>query len=393
MPKRFLEFDNIFDAIAEKDILLHHPYESFDPVVDLVKCAAVDPRVLAIKHTLYRVSGNSPIIAALAKAAEMGKQVTVLVELKARFDESNNIVWAKQLEQSGCHVIYGLMGLKTHCKLLLVVRKEEDGIKRYVHLGTGNYNDVTARLYTDIGLFTSNPYFGSDASAVFNMLSGNSKPTSLYKFSLAPLKLRDRFLQMISEEAQNAKKGKKARIIVKVNSLVDMEIIEALYEASSSGVKIDLIVRGICCLKPGIQGVSKNITVISIVGRFLEHSRIYYFYNNGQEGIYLSSADWMTRNLDRRIELLFPIEDNAARNKVKDILNISLLDTEKARILNSDGNYTRVDRRGKEMINSQKVFYDIALANDSSSKEKTQDMKENWKENGFIPRVSEKFNS
>ena len=391
MPKQFLKFENIFDAIAEKDILLHHPYESFDPIVELVKQAAVDPYVLAIKHTLYRVSGNSPIIEALAKAAEMGKQVTVLVELKARFDESNNILWAKQLEESGCHVIYGLVGLKTHCKILLIVRREEDGIKRYIHLGTGNYNDVTAKLYTDIGLFTANPYFGADASALFNMLSGHSKPTSLYKFSLAPLQLRDRFLHMILEEAQNAKKGKKARIIAKVNSLVDMEIIEALYEASTAGVKIDLIVRGICCLKPGIPRVSENISVRSIVGRFLEHSRIFYFYNDGQEGIYLSSADWMTRNLDRRVELLFPIEDHKARNKIKEILDISLLDTEKARILNKDGIFTRVDRRGKELINSQEAFYDLVLEKDNKTKDKIHHMKEYWEENGFMPRVSEKI--
>ncbi|MBU3189672.1 RNA degradosome polyphosphate kinase [Clostridium bowmanii] len=390
LSNQFLKCNNIFDAISENDILLHHPYESFDPIVELVKQAAIDPDVLAIKHTLYRVSGNSPIIEALATAAEKGKQVTVLVELKARFDESNNIVWAKKLEQAGCHVIYGLVGLKTHCKVLLVVRREESGIKRYVHVGTGNYNDVTAKLYTDIGLFTSNPYFGADASALFNMLSGNSKPTSLYKFILAPLQLRDRFLQMIFEEGENAKNGKKAIIIAKVNSLVDIEIIKALYEASSMGVQINLIVRGICCLKPGIPGVSENISVRSIVGRFLEHSRIFYFYNDGEEGIYLSSADWMTRNLDRRVELLFPIEDNEARNRVKKILDISLLDTEKARILNSDGIYTRVDRRGKELINSQEKFYDIALQNDNKSKDKISHMKEYWKENGFVTKVSEK---
>jgi len=390
LSNQFLKCNSIFDAISENDILLHHPYESFDPIVELVKQASIDPDVLAIKHTLYRVSGNSPIIEALATAAEKGKQVTVLVELKARFDESNNIVWAKKLEQSGCHVIYGLIGLKTHCKVLLVVRREEAGIKRYVHVGTGNYNDVTAKLYTDIGLFTSNPHFGADASALFNMLSGNSKPTSLYKFILAPLQLRDRFLQMIFEEGQNAKKGKKAIIIAKVNSLVDIEIIKALYEASSMGVQINLIVRGICCLKPGIPGVSENISVRSIVGRFLEHSRIFYFYNDGEEGIYLSSADWMTRNLNRRVELLFPIEDNKARNRVKEILDISLLDTEKARILNSDGIYTRVDRRGKELINSQEEFCNLALENNNKNKENLHRMNEYWAENGFIPRVSEK---
>ncbi len=256
-------------------------------------------------------------------------------------------------------------------------------------MGTGNYNDVTAKLYTDIGLFTANPYFGADASALFNMISGNSKPTSLYKVSLAPLQLRDRFLQMILEEAENAKNGKKARIVAKVNSLVDMQIIEALFEASTAGVKIDLIVRGICCLKPGIPGVSENISVRSIVGRFLEHSRIFYFYNDGQEGIYLSSADWMTRNLDRRVELLFPIEDKKARNRIKDILEISLLDTEKARILNKDGIYTRVDRRGKELINSQEAFCDLVIENNDGIKEKVHHMKEEWAEKGFTPRVSE----
>ncbi|MCB2342263.1 RNA degradosome polyphosphate kinase [Clostridium estertheticum] len=391
LSKQFLKYNNIFEAITEKDILLHHPYESFGPIVELVRQAAVDSDVLAIKHTLYRVSGNSPIIEALVKAAEMGKQVTVLVELKARFDESNNIVWAKQLEQSGCHVIYGLVGLKTHCKILLVVRREEDGIKRYVHMGTGNYNDVTAKLYTDLGLFTSNPYFGADASALFNMLSGNSRPTALHKFSLAPLQLRDRFLQMIIEETENARKGKKARIIIKVNSLVDIEIIKALFKASTAGVKIDLIVRGICCLKPGIPGVSENITVRSIVGRFLEHSRIFYFYNDGQEGIYLSSADWMTRNLDRRVELLFPIEDQQARERIKEILYISLSDTIKARILTKDGIYTRIDRRGKEQINSQEEFYNFVLNKDDKIKEKMHSMKEYWKENGFVPRVSDKI--
>jgi polyphosphate kinase len=349
--------EDIFKLILEKDILLHHPYESFDSVVNLVSKAATDPDVLAIKQTLYRVSGDSPIIDALILAAENGKQVTVLFELKARFDELNNITWAKKLETAGCHVIYGLADLKTHCKILLIVRREEGAIKRYVHLGTGNYNDVTAKLYTDIGLLTSNPYFGSDASSIFNMLSGYSRPTNLYKMTLAPINLRSKFLSLIERETKNAKEGKKAKIIIKVNSLVDKEIIETLYKASSSGVVIDLIIRGICCLRPKIPKISEEITVRSIVGRFLEHSRIFYFYNDGAEEIYLASADLMNRNIDRRVELLFPIEDKHARKKVMNILEVYLLDTSKARILNSDGSYSRVDKRGKEIIDSQFEFY------------------------------------
>lgn len=388
IPHEFLETKNVFEAISKKDILLHHPYESFDPIINLVKQAAVDSNVLAIKQTLYRVSGNSPIIEALINAAEQGKQVTVLVELKARFDEENNILWAKRLEKAGCHVIYGLVGLKTHCKILLVVRKESDEIKRYVHLGTGNYNDVTAKLYTDLGLFTTNPYIGSDASAIFNMLSGHSHPTDLYKLSLAPLNLRERFLYMISQETENASMGKPAKIIAKMNSLVDTKIIKALYKASSAGVKINLIVRGICCLRPGIPGISENISVRSIVGRFLEHSRIYYFYNDGDETIYLSSADWMNRNLDRRVELLFPVEDKDAITKVKEILAVSLSDTIKARILKTDGSYTRIDKRGKENINSQQVFYNIAMKGTYDKQTLLQYNKNYWIENGFKPRLA-----
>ena len=300
--------EDIFTQIRRGDILLHHPYMTFDPVVDFVKTAAKDPDVLAIKQTLYRVSGNSPIIAALAQAAENGKQVSVLVELKARFDEENNILWAKMLEKAGCHVIYGLVGLKTHSKITLVVRREEDGIRRYVHLGTGNYNDSTAKLYTDCGLLTCSEPIGEDATAVFNMLSGYSEPKSWNKLIVAPIWLRKRFLRLIGREAENARKGKPAHIIAKMNSLCDQEIIAALYEASAAGVKIELIVRGICCLKVGIPGVSENIHVRSIVGNFLEHSRIFYFHNNGEEEIYMGSADWMPRNLDKRVEILFPIE-------------------------------------------------------------------------------------
>lgn len=357
----FMEGESIFDAISKNDILLHHPYQSFEPVVELVREAASDPDVLAIKQTLYRVSGKSPIVEALVQAAENGKQVTVLVELKARFDEQNNINWAKRLEKSGCHVIYGLVGLKTHCKVLLVVRKEENGIKRYVHMGTGNYNDVTAKMYSDFGLFTSNPYFGADASALFNMLSGHSEPKSMYKAVLAPLNMRETFINLINQEAENARSGMKAKIIAKVNSLVDCEIIEALYNASNAGVDIELLVRGVCSLKPGIPGISHRITVKSIVGRFLEHSRIYYFYNRGEELIYLSSADWMNRNLDRRVELLFPVEDSKAKKKLKDIIEISLQDTVKSRILKADGSYVRIDKRKKGIINSQEIFYKLAV--------------------------------
>lgn len=375
----FSDDKDIFETISEKDILVHHPYESFDPIVEFVQKAANDPDVLAIKQTLYRVSGNSPIIEALAQAADNGKQVTVLVELKARFDEENNIIWAKRLERAGCHVIYGLVGLKTHCKILLVVRREEDGIKRYVHMGTGNYNDVTARLYTDLGLFTSNPYFGADVSAVFNMLSGYSRLGKMYKVDIAPVTLRQKFIKLIKQEAENAKAGGKGRIVAKLNSLVDEQVIKALYEASCAGVDIDLIVRGICCLRPGVPGLSERITVRSIVGRFLEHSRIYYFYNSGEELIYLSSADWMNRNLDRRVELMFPIEDEKIRQRVKDILDICLSDTIKARILHSDGSYSKINKKGKDILNSQEYFYMQAIeaANSIFDEEEEEPFKPN----------------
>lgn len=374
-PIAFSENDDIFGVISKGDVLLHHPYESFDPVVSLVKKAAIDPDVIAIKQTLYRVSDHSPIIEALAQASENGKQVTVFFELKARFDEENNIYWTKRLEEAGCHVIYGLVGLKIHCKVLLIVRREKDEIKRYVHFGTGNYNDVTAKMYTDLGLFTSNPCYGAEASALFNMLSGHSQPIDMYKTAVAPINLREKFLNMIKIEMENAKQGKEARIIIKVNSLVDKEIIEVLYEASTAGVKIDLIVRGICCLRPQIPGVSERITVVSIVGRFLEHSRIYYFYNNGNESIYLSSADLMYRNLNRRVELLFPIEDEKIREKVKKILHISLKDTVNARLLNSDGTYVRIDKGHKEIIDSQTYFYNKAVENNSKLKNLNEDIK------------------
>ena len=347
---------NIFEEISKRDILLHHPYEVFTPVVDFIKQASRDPQVLAIKQTLYRVSGNSPIIAALAQAAENGKQVTVLVELKARFDEENNIVWAKKLEQAGCHVIYGLVGLKTHCKITLVVRKEEEGIRRYVHLGTGNYNDQTAKLYTDLGLLTCNEAIGEDATAVFNMLSGYSEPLGWNHLAVAPIWLKEKFLYLINREKDNAKQNRPARIVAKMNSLCDPDVIKALYEAAAAGVKIDLIVRGICCLKTGVEGTNDNISVRSIVGNFLEHARIFYFENAGKAELYMGSADWMPRNLERRVEILFPILNPELQEKVWHVLDVQLRDTMKAQILQPDGTYDKVDRRGKDQYIAQEEF-------------------------------------
>lgn len=363
---------NIFNQIRKGDVLLHHPYESFDPIVAFIKQAAEDENVLAIKQTLYRVSGHSPIIAALAQAAENGKQVTVLVELKARFDEENNINWARKLEKAGCHVIYGLVGLKTHCKIALVVRREADGIRRYVHLGTGNYNDSTAKLYTDTGMFTCRNAVGEDATAVFNMLSGYSEPANWNQLIVAPIWMKKRFLEMIARERQNAKEGKPARIIAKCNSLCDRKIILALYEASCAGVQIDLIVRGICCLVAGKPGVSENIRVRSIVGTFLEHARIFYFYNDGNEEVYMGSADWMPRNLDRRVEIVFPVEAPDLKEKAKHILDVQLRDTLKAHCLLEDGTYRKVDRRGKEAVEAQKTFCEEAIAAANESKEKVR---------------------
>ncbi|MCR5420273.1 MAG: RNA degradosome polyphosphate kinase [Lachnospiraceae bacterium] len=360
---------NIFEAIRKKDILLHHPYETFQPIVDFIRQAAKDPEVLAIKQTLYRVSGHSPIIAALAQAAENGKQVTVLVELKARFDEENNIIWARMLEKAGCHVIYGLVGLKTHSKITLVVRREDEGIRRYVHLGTGNYNDSTAKLYTDIGLLTCSEPIGEDATAVFNMLSGYSEPLNWNRLSVAPLWLKDKFLKLIKREMNNAKMGKSSRIIAKVNSLCDKDIIMALYEASMAGVRIDLIIRGICCLRTGIEGISDNITVRSVVGRFLEHSRIFYFENAGNHELYCGSADWMPRNLERRVEILFPIEEEDLKKRVYHILDVMLRDTLKARIMDENGEYLRIDKRGKDLLSCQAEFCEEAIRkNDDNNK-------------------------
>lgn len=352
---------DIFERIREHDVLLFHPYESFNPVVDFIRQASRDKDVLAIKQTLYRVSGNSPIITALAQAAENGKQVSVLVELKARFDEENNIVWAKMLEKAGCHVIYGLVGLKTHSKITLVVRREEDGIRRYVHLGTGNYNDATAKLYTDVGLLTCAPSIGEDATAVFNMLSGYSEPLGWNKLSLAPLWLKDRFLFLIGREKENALAGRGGHIIAKINSLCDKDVIAALYEAGAAGVKIELIVRGICCLKTGLPGIGDNITVRSIVGNFLEHSRIFYFANDGKAEYYCASADWMPRNLERRVEIMFPIDRPELQKKLMTILQMQLKDTVKAHVLTKEGIYEKVDKRGKGLLNSQLEFCNMAV--------------------------------
>ena len=358
-PAELLEGEDIFAAIRQKDILLHHPYESFDPVVKLVNDAANDPKVLAIKQTLYRVSGNSPIVAALAKAAENGKQVTVLVELKARFDEENNIIWARRLEQAGCHVIYGLVGLKTHAKIILIVRKEANGIKRYLHLGTGNYNDNTAKLYTDLGLMTANDQFGSDASAFFNLLSGYSEPPVWNKLVMAPLGLREKIYALIDNEIALAKAGKGGHIIAKMNSLIDQPVIQKLYEASANGVQIELIVRGICGLRTGIEGISENITVRSIVGRQLEHSRIFWFANGGNEQLYLSSADWMPRNLNDRVELFFPVESEDHLARVKGLLDLYLRDNVGAHMMQSNGAYRRV-RNKAEVVSAQSHLYELA---------------------------------
>ena len=362
VPQRPLELpddSDLFAAIRANDILLHHPYESFDPVVKLVSDAADDPQVLAIKQTLYRVSGNSPIVAALARAAENGKQVTVLVELKARFDEENNILWARRLEKAGCHVIYGLVGLKTHAKIILIVRKEDNGIKRYLHLGTGNYNDSTAKLYTDLGLMTANDEFGSDASAFFNLLSGYSEPPVWNKLVMAPLGLREKIYALIDNEIAMVRAGREGHIIAKMNSLIDQPVIQKLYEASAAGVHIDLIVRGICGLRTGIEGISDNITVRSIVGRQLEHSRIFWFANGGEEQLYLSSADWMPRNLNDRVELFFPVETEEHIHRIKALLDLYLRDNVGAHMMQSNGTYRRV-RNKLEPVSAQSTLYEMA---------------------------------
>ncbi len=352
------EGDSIFKDIRKNDILLHHPFESFDYVVKLVEEAAEDKKVLAIKQTLYRVSGNSPIIKALIKAANNGKQVTVLVELKARFDEERNIMWATSLEDAGCHVIYGLKGLKTHGKCLLIVRKENDGIRRYVHFGTGNYNDSTAKLYTDMSFLTCKEEYCIDASNLFNKLSGYSCYSKWNKLGIAPEYLRDDFYDYIENEILNAKAGKKASIVAKMNSLADKDLIEKLYDASKAGVKIKLIVRGICCLIPEAKGISENIQVYSVIGRFLEHSRVFIFNNLGNKKVFLSSADWMSRNLNRRVEILFPIEDEKCKNKVIDIIDITLRDNVNLRKIKNDGSYENISNT--QAFNAHDELYKYA---------------------------------
>lgn len=349
-----IDAPDFWSAIAERDVMVHHPYETFETVEHFIQLAATDPDVLAIKQTLYRVSSKSPIIAALAQAAENGKQVTVLMEVKARFDEENNIHMARKLEKAGCHVIYGIMGLKTHSKITLVVRREEDGIRRYVHLATGNYNGKTARIYTDVGILTANTLIGVDASAFFNLLSGYSDPPQWNKLAVAPLNLRETIYQEIDQEIAQAKAGKKALIVAKMNSLLDKYVIAKLYEASAAGVKIRLIVRGICVIRPGLPGISENIEVHSIVGRFLEHSRLFYFYNGGKEDVFISSADWMPRNLNERVELMTPVEFPPHKERIKRILKVYFDDNVKAYAMNSDGSYRYLaDERQGKPVNAQ----------------------------------------
>jgi polyphosphate kinase len=362
-PTQFSGRSSVFSAIREQDILVHHPYESFDAVVQFIEQASEDPQVLAIKQTLYRTADDNPIISALERAAENGKQVTALVELQARLDEENNIVKARALQKAGVHVVYGMVGLKTHCKAALVVRRDHDGIRRYVHLGTGNYNPTTAKVYTDLSFFTCRTEFGEDASALFNLLTGYSRGHDWNRLIVAPELLADRIISLIDRERRNAEEGLPARIIAKMNSLVDPAAIEALYEASQAGVRIDLVVRGICCLRPGLPGISENIRVMSIVDRFLEHSRIAYFQNNDKPEVFLSSADWMPRNFRRRVEIMFPIEDPRLQNRiVEGILGVVLLDNVKARILNPDGSYRRVPspKSGDPVIRSQVEFQNMA---------------------------------
>jgi polyphosphate kinase len=354
-PKIFEDEEDIFSTIKQRDVLLHHPYHSFIPVIEFIKQAARDPEVMAIKQTLYRVGTDSPIIKYLIEAAERGKQVAVLVELKARFDEENNIFWARELEKVGVHVVYGFVGLKTHAKMTLVVRKEFDGVKRYVHMATGNYNAITAKLYTDLGFFTCDEDICADVSDIFNYLTGYSKQKDFRKLIVAPVNMRNQMIEKIIREIENVKAGSEGKIIWKLNSLVDPTIISVMYEASNQGVNIELSVRGICCLVPNVPGLSDNIQVTSIVGRFLEHSRLFYFYNNGKEEFYLSSADMMPRNLDRRVEISFPIEDKRLQNElIRTLLKISLKDNTKSKFLTPEMSYEIIkSENGVKKINSQ----------------------------------------
>ncbi len=363
-----------FEVLRQKDVMLHHPYESFSSIVEFLEQAAADPAVLAIKMTLYRTSGDSPIVHSLIHAAGEGKQVTVLVELRARFDEANNINWARQLEEAGVHVVYGLVGLKTHCKVLMIVRRDEDHLRHYLHLGTGNYHPSTARFYTDLSVLTANQELGEEVAMLFNTLTGLSEFKGVKQLIVAPFQMQDAFLKLIHHERDLARQGREGRIIVKLNSLVEESLIVALYEASQAGVKIDLIVRGICCLRPGVPGVSDNIRVISIVGRFLEHSRIFYFGNGGKPKVYLGSADWMPRNLFRRVEVVFPVLDPGLRKRITDIIIPGYLnDTVKARVLGSDGVYRRArPAPGQEPAQAQLTFRNLARKAASHRVEKAQ---------------------
>ncbi|MGE3804293.1 MAG: polyphosphate kinase 1, partial [Gemmataceae bacterium] len=351
-----------WEAIRTRDILVHHPYESFGHVLDFINAAAVDDRVLAIKQTLYRTSSDSPVVRALQRAADNGKQVTAVIELKARLDEERNIVWAKELEKAGVHVVYGFVGLKTHCKVALVVRREEDGIRRYVHLATGNYNPQTARVYTDMGFFTCNPEFCEDVSALFNYLTGYCELPSWRKLIVAPSRLQPFMLEKIEQETANQKEGKEGRIIAKINGLLEPLVIQALYRASQAGVQIDLICRGICALRPGVPGISENIRVYSVVDRFLEHSRVFYFGNGGEPQVLIGSADWMDRNLSRRVEVVFPVEQPELKKRlIDDVLMLALADNVKSRQLLADGSYRRVEAKpGQPRIRSQERFLELA---------------------------------
>ncbi len=373
IPKAFDDDEDMFSIIKQRDLLLHHPYHSFTPVIDFIKEASIDPDVLAIKQTLYRVGPDSPIIKYLVEAAERGKQVAVLVELKARFDEENNIFWARELEKVGVHVVYGLVGLKTHAKMILVVRKESDGVKRYVHLSTGNYNSVTAKIYTDLGFFTDDDDICTDVADIFNYLTGYSKQTNFKKLIVAPINMREKFLELINREIENVKAGGEGKLIFKLNSVVDPALICAMYEASNAGVIIKLICRGICCLVPGVKDLSENIEVTSIVGRYLEHSRVYYFYNNGEEEIYLSSADFMQRNLDRRVEIAYPIEDQKLKDEInRTLIKASLKDNVKARILQPDMKYyhRNCEERAKKIDSQEWLMNHTIKASGNYSKSK-----------------------
>ena len=371
--------EKLYQEISKKDVFIHPPYMSFDPIVSFVEHAAQDPQTVSIKQTLYRVSKNSPIIAALKKAADNGKEVTVLVELKARFDESNNVYWARELEEAGCHVLYGVSELKTHSKITMVIRKEGNQIKRYVHLGTGNYNDKTAKIYTDMGVFTAHPQIGEDATKFFNYLSGYTARPQYQHLHVSPFAIRDSLLDFIEEEIEFHKEFKNGRIIAKMNSLTDAPLIQKLYEASQAGVQIDLIVRGICCLKPGIEGVSDNIRVRSIVGRFLEHPRIYYFNRNNEGHLFLSSADMMTRNMVKRVEIEFPILDEDIKKNIIELLDLQLRDTLKARDLQESGEYIRPDRT-KVQINchTQMMEYANKMQADLDKTMEKQTKKLSW---------------